>query len=162
VGNRPYGYIGLGDLAVYVFFGLLGVCGTFYLHTQSLNLDLFLPATATGLLAVAVLNVNNMRDIDNDQACGKTTLAVRMGLTRAKNYHALLVLSAWLCFLGFVLNNNFSLISTILTGVILIPSILHLKSINHAPDSKAIGPLMAEVVKLAIIANLLFSISIIV
>lgn len=162
VGNSPYGYIGLGDLAVYVFFGLLGVGGTFYLHAQLISAALFLPATATGLLAVAVLNVNNMRDIDNDRACGKTTMVVRMGLPKAKTYHVVLVLTAWACFLAFVLNNSYSLASTLLTGVVLIPCIMHLRSIKRAPDSHAIGPLMGGMVKLALIANLLFSISIIV
>ncbi|MEZ8989025.1 1,4-dihydroxy-2-naphthoate polyprenyltransferase [Vibrio breoganii] len=162
VGKKPYGYIGLGDLSVYIFFGLLGVGGTFYLHTNAISADLFLPATATGLLAVAVLNVNNMRDIDNDRAFGKTTMAVRMGLAKAKHYHALLVLSAWLAYFIFVLNNHVSFISLLLTSLILVPSLLHLRSLNRATDSLAIAPLMAGVVKLALIANLLFSLAIIV
>ncbi|OBT16459.1 1,4-dihydroxy-2-naphthoate octaprenyltransferase [Vibrio sp. UCD-FRSSP16_10] len=162
VGNRPYGYMGLGDLAVYVFFGLLGVGGTFYLHTLSISADLFLPATATGLLAVAVLNVNNMRDLDNDQAFGKTTMAVRLGLPKAKLYHASLISIAWLAYFAFILNNHFSLLSLLITMIILVPSFLHLRALHNAKDSLAIAPLMADVVKLALIANLLFSLAIIV
>ncbi|CAM2976208.1 1,4-dihydroxy-2-naphthoate polyprenyltransferase [Vibrio rarus] len=162
VGKRPYGYMGLGDLAVFVFFGLLGVGGTFYLHTLSISGDLLLPATATGLLAVAVLNVNNMRDIDNDKAFGKTTVAVRLGLTKAKQYHAFLILTAWLAYLAFVLSNHCSSLSVLMTALILVPSALHLRALQSAKDSLAIAPLMAGVVKLALIANLVFSLAIIV
>ena len=63
VGNKPYGYVGLGDISVFLFFGLLGVIGTFFLHTGMVKSILVLPAIGCGLLAVAVLNVNNMRDI---------------------------------------------------------------------------------------------------
>lgn len=79
MGSKPYGYVGLGDLSVFIFFGLLGVGGTYFLHTGSLSAAIFIPAIGCGLLAVAVLNINNMRDIDNDRACGKKTVAVRLG-----------------------------------------------------------------------------------
>ncbi len=162
VGKKPYGYLGLGDLSVYVFFGLLGVGGTFYLHTQSIDSLLLLPSTASGLLAVGVLNVNNMRDIENDSAFGKTTVAVRLGLEKAKRYHMLLVSVAWLCYLGFILNNHFSLESLALVIMILGPGIKHLVAIKSASTSAEIAPLMGDIVKLALIANLLFSIAIIV
>ncbi|CAM4043415.1 1,4-dihydroxy-2-naphthoate polyprenyltransferase [Vibrio neonatus] len=162
VGKRPYGYMGLGDLAVYVFFGLLGVGGTYYLHALSITADLLLPATATGLLAVAVLNINNMRDLDNDQTHGKTTVAVRLGLGKAKLYHALLISLAWLSYFAFVLNSHCNPLSLLLTVAILIPSALHLRALNRAKDSLAIAPLMAGVVKLALVANVLFSLAIIV
>lgn len=79
VGNKPYGYRGLGDLSVLMFFGWLGVAGTYYLQAGQIDSIIMLPATACGLLSVGVLNINNLRDIDNDRACGKLTLAVRMG-----------------------------------------------------------------------------------
>ena len=87
MGSKPYGYVGLGDLSVFLFFGLLGVTGTYFLHTGHVDGLLFLPALGCGLLAVAVLNVNNMRDIENDSKCGKRTMAVRLGQRNAKFYH---------------------------------------------------------------------------
>lgn len=72
VGTRPYGYIGLGDISVLVFFGWLSVAGSWYLQAHTIEATIFLPATACGLLAAAVLNINNLRDIDSDRENGKT------------------------------------------------------------------------------------------
>ena len=87
LGGTPYGYRGFGDIAVFMFFGLLGVLGTYYLHVQQLSWLPFLPAAACGLLATAVLNVNNVRDIESDARNGKITVAVRLGRANAINYH---------------------------------------------------------------------------
>lgn len=91
VGKNPYGYVGLGDLFVFVFFGIIGVAGTFYLHTHYFDPWILLPASAVGLLSSGVLNLNNMRDIENDSRSGKKTLVVRMGSKAAKVYHAFLI-----------------------------------------------------------------------
>ncbi|EJS87850.1 1,4-dihydroxy-2-naphthoate octaprenyltransferase [Pasteurella multocida subsp. multocida str. Anand1_buffalo] len=103
VGAKPYGYMGLGDLSVLLFFGLLGVGGSYYLQTQQLNLAILLPAFASGLLASAVLNINNLRDIEQDSQVGKNTLAVRLGSEKGRIYHACLLLVAILCYLIFTL-----------------------------------------------------------
>lgn len=87
VGRKPYGYLGLGDLAVLVFFGFVGVMGSYYLFTRSISLYEWLPALSLGLLSVAVLNVNNIRDIDSDRMAGKYSLPVRMGRSGAIVYH---------------------------------------------------------------------------
>lgn len=92
IGKNPYGYSGLGDLFVFIFFGLLGVCGTYFLHTNQFEPLLLLPAASVGLLSAGVLNLNNMRDIENDAASGKRTLVVRMGSKNAKLYHASLII----------------------------------------------------------------------
>ncbi len=97
VGTRPYGYIGLGDISVLVFFGWLSVLGSWYLQAHNVEAAIFLPATACGLLATAVLNINNLRDIDSDRQNGKNTLAVRLGPVNARRYHACLLLGALLC-----------------------------------------------------------------
>jgi 1,4-dihydroxy-2-naphthoate octaprenyltransferase len=94
VGEKPYGYSGFGDIAVFIFFGLVGVGGTFYLYAHALPAIVLLPASALGFLSAGVLNINNMRDIDNDAAAGKRTIVVRMGLANAKKYHAVLILMA--------------------------------------------------------------------
>ncbi len=97
VGTRPYGYLGLGDVSVLVFFSWLSVAGTYYLQTHSFNNVMMLSATACGLLATEVLNINNLRDIDIDRANGKNTLAVQLWPQRARVYHVLLLSSAVLC-----------------------------------------------------------------
>ena len=91
VGKNPYGYRGLGDIFVFIFFGLVGVLGTYFLHTQSLHWDLLLPASAIGFLSTGVLNMNNMRDYEADKNAGKMTIVVAMGLKKAAIYHLLLV-----------------------------------------------------------------------
>jgi len=101
VGKKAYGYAGLGDIAVFIFFGLVGVGGTFYLHTHALPPSVLLPAMALGFLSAGVLNVNNMRDITNDAASGKKTIVVRMGLSSAKRYHTFLILGAITCMAAF-------------------------------------------------------------
>jgi 1,4-dihydroxy-2-naphthoate octaprenyltransferase len=91
IGRNPYGYVGLGDLFVFLFFGILGVAGTYYLHTHMFSLWILLPAATIGLLSSGVLNLNNMRDIENDAKSGKRTLVVRLGSGGAKVYHVMLV-----------------------------------------------------------------------
>ncbi|MDR2871084.1 MAG: 1,4-dihydroxy-2-naphthoate polyprenyltransferase [Xanthomonadaceae bacterium] len=104
LGRHAYGYRGLGDLSVFIFFGLVSVIGSYYLQTHRLDSSVLLPAVACGLLGVAVLNTNNMRDLQEDRRNGKITLAVRLGSRRVRYYHlsllalslASLLWSAWL------------------------------------------------------------------
>lgn len=95
-GKMPYGYAGFGDLAVLIFFGWVGVIGSYFVQTGRFTWPVVLPATACGLLAVAVLNVNNIRDLDSDRLAGKLSLPVRLGLRRARHYHWALLISATL------------------------------------------------------------------
>lgn len=91
MGRLPYGYRAMGDLAVFVFFGLLGVVGSFYLYGLSFEWNLLLPASSIGLLSAAVLNINNMRDVENDSKHNKTTLVVLFGRVKAFKYHLCLI-----------------------------------------------------------------------
>ncbi len=102
-GQNPYGYRGLGDLAVMVFFGWVGVAGTAFLASGTWSWSWLLPGTFTGAMSVAVLNLNNMRDHERDAAAGKHTLVTRMGFDRAKGYHAALLLTGWAALLAFTL-----------------------------------------------------------
>ena len=79
VGKRPYGYMGLGDISVFLFFGWVGTFGTYYLQTEVLNYYILIPASGCGFLSVAVLNLNNLRDIENDRKTGKLSIPVRIG-----------------------------------------------------------------------------------
>ncbi|MEM7656485.1 MAG: 1,4-dihydroxy-2-naphthoate polyprenyltransferase [Bacteroidota bacterium] len=102
-GSRPYGYAGLGDVSVLLFFGWVGVMGTYFLHTGHFYPLLLLPASSCGLFAVAVLNVNNIRDIESDQLAGKKSIPVRIGRPSAVRYHWTILLIGWLCAIGFVM-----------------------------------------------------------
>ena len=126
VGKSAFGYHGLGDLVVFLFFGLTGVCGAFVLQTGMLDPLILLPASGIGLFSAAVLNLNNMRDIENDKSQGKITLAVRLGFENAKTYHACLVLAGWLLITIFWILN----LGEPLTLIIFIPGAIfaiHLK-----------------------------------
>jgi 1,4-dihydroxy-2-naphthoate octaprenyltransferase len=96
VGKKPYGYRGLGDLYVFLFFGLLGVAGTWFLHTNSWQWAVLLPAASIGFFSAGVLNLNNIRDLESDRDSGKYTLVVKMGRKRAAWYHLALITAGWL------------------------------------------------------------------
>lgn len=106
VGKKPYGYLGLGDIFVFVFFGLVSVCGSYFLFTKTFDLDLLLPATAIGMMSVAVLNLNNMRDIESDAFSGKKTLALRMGYRYAMVYEIVLLQLPLILILVFMMMNG--------------------------------------------------------
>jgi len=89
--RKPYGYRGLGDLSVFIFFGLVAVFGSFYVQSGQAPFILLLPSIAMGLLCTAVLNVNNMRDIEADIKANKVTIPIKLGLKNAKIYHWILL-----------------------------------------------------------------------
>jgi len=92
VGKKPYGYIGLGDLSVFLFFGWVGTFGTYYLQTEILNYYILIPASGCGFLSVAVLNLNNLRDLENDRKTGKNSIPVRIGKTYGFYYQKTIML----------------------------------------------------------------------
>lgn len=96
VGHTAYGYKGLGDVYVLIFFGLIGVKGSFFLQAREWDWWILLPAAAVGFLAMGVLNLNNMRDLESDRKSGKNTVPVRIGLKRARIYHLVLLLGSML------------------------------------------------------------------
>lgn len=102
VGRSAYGYSGFGDVFVFVFFGLLSVVGSYFLFTKEINFTIFLPAFSIGLLSTAVLNLNNMRDRENDKKVGKNTLVVKIGAEFAKQYHYYLIIASFLFALLYV------------------------------------------------------------
>ena len=106
-GKNPYGYAGFGDVAVLVFFGWVGVLGSYYLYTLSLDWSLLWPATSCGLFAVGVLNLNNMRDIKSDTLTGKRSIPVRIGRHNAAWYHTALLVVGLGCAIAYVLRKNY-------------------------------------------------------
>jgi 1,4-dihydroxy-2-naphthoate octaprenyltransferase len=105
IGRTAYGYSGFGDLFVFLFFGLTGVLGTYYLNAHQLKADTFLMAISVGFLSTGVLNLNNLRDIDNDRRSNKHTIAVRLGERNAKIYHLLLIVIALAAGIAYTLLN---------------------------------------------------------
>ena len=103
VGKKPYGYAGLGDLSVLIFFGFVGVLGSYYLFTKSITLVEGLPALSCGLFSIAVLNINNVRDIDSDRKAGKYSIPVRIGRDRAIVYHWFLLGTGFLCAVAYTI-----------------------------------------------------------
>lgn len=107
-GKNPYGYRGLGDIFVFLFFGPVGVVGAYFLMSKSFDWIVLLPAASMGLLSVGVLNVNNMRDHISDKKAGKISLVVKMGFENAKTYHTALIALAFISMAVFVQVNQLS------------------------------------------------------
>ena len=105
VGRKPYGYIGMGDFSVLIFFGIVGVMGSLYLFTQTIEWIHLLPALSCGLFSMGVLNINNIRDIESDRLAGKFSLPVRIGRDKAVTYHWMLILGGLLTAIVFTIIN---------------------------------------------------------
>ncbi len=105
-GKNPYGYRGLGDVYVLLFFGLVGVKGSYFLYTSSFDWTILLPAASCGLFAVAVLNINNIRDIKSDQLSGKNSIPVRLGRRKAILYHWAILATGLVCAILYVMLQN--------------------------------------------------------
>lgn len=151
VGHSAYGYRGLGDLFVFLFFGLLAVVGTMFLYTKSLSWWAFLPAATIGLLSTAVLNLNNLRDYENDQEMGKNTLVVKMGFDGGKRYHFFLLWAAFISLLIFTLV-KFAAWQHFLPLLAFIPILAHLVKVAHTSEPAKLDP---ELKKLALSTFLL-------
>lgn len=102
VGRRPYGYMGLGDFSVLLFFGVVGVMGSYYLFAKQIVLVQLLPAFSCGFFSMGVLNINNIRDIESDRAAGKFSIPVRVGRKKAIAYHWFLILAGLVCAVAYM------------------------------------------------------------
>ena len=145
VGNSAYGYIGLGDFFVFIFFGVIGVSGSFYLFTHTIHAVVLPGIFFTGFLSCAVLNLNNMRDVDSDTQHGKRTLVVMLGLKGAKIYHFMLLLLSLASFIVIIMlsNNKLFFISTI-------PLILVLINLKNVIVNRNVNELDGELKKIAL------------
>lgn len=146
IGSDAYGYRGLGDIFVFLFFGLLSVLGSYFLFTHSLALECFLPAIAIGALSTGVLNLNNLRDRESDNRSGKRTLVVQMGYANGVRYHIALCLLAFLAILYYVLIQDQPLYFL----PCLIPFLfigIHLRTVTRITEPASLDP---ELKKLAL------------
>ncbi|NJK97178.1 MAG: 1,4-dihydroxy-2-naphthoate polyprenyltransferase [Bacteroidales bacterium] len=154
VGKNPYGYRGFGDIFVFIFFGLVGVIGTYYLHTHLLKPDLILPAASIGFLSAGVLNLNNMRDYYSDKKAMKRTLVVIMGSENAKIYHLFLIIGAMATVLVYTLIN----FTSPFQFLFLIPVPFFIQNVVIVFKNKKPVELNTELRKLAL-STLLFSVA---
>lgn len=154
VGKKAYGYYGLGDVFVFVFFGLVSVMGSYTLYSKIFDFVSLFPAITIGLLSTAVLNLNNMRDQDNDKLSNKNTLVVKLGFNRAKFYHFCLIMIALISYWGYFKFELTSLIY-ILPFVFLL---IHLKKVVQVLDPKDFDPELKKVALSTFLLSLLFAI----
>lgn len=133
IGESAYGYRGLGDVFVFVFFGFVSVGGSYLLFVKHLDHHIFLPAISLGLLSAGVLNLNNMRDIESDKASHKMTLAVKLGKKKAKQYHLFLIISAIVVSMVFGVL-YFSSFYNLLFFIAYIPLVIHILKIKNATE----------------------------
>jgi 1,4-dihydroxy-2-naphthoate polyprenyltransferase len=155
MGQKPYGYAGFGDIFVLIFFGFTGVMGTFFLHTGFLKPIIILPAISVGLLSTAVLNVNNIRDIESDTMAGKKSIPVRIGHTKAVAYHIVLLTLALLSVLVFTFI-EFNGIIQFLFLLSLPLLIINGKAIATHKEAVKLDPYLKQLALSALIFMLLF------
>lgn len=157
VGKSAYGYRGLGDLFVFIFFGLVSVLGCYFLFSKELDILILLPAISIGLLSVAVLNLNNMRDQVSDAMSGKNTLVVKLGPKRAKIYHYFIILTALFLTLLFAILYNFKPVQYLfLLGYI--PFLLHIKTVSKNTVPRELDPELKKVALGTFLLSVLLSI----
>ncbi len=159
-GSNPYGYAGLGDIAVFLFFGILPVVGTYFLNAHQLNPEIFLPAISIGLFSTGVLNLNNMRDIENDRNSGKNTVVVRMGSSKSKYYHTSLIAIGWLTAVLFVALRFQSVYQVIflLTFPLFVSDLM---KINRIQEPRQLDPFLKKLSIATLLFTVLFGIGII-
>lgn len=157
IGNSAYGYRGLGDVFVFLFFGLLSVLGSYFLYAKEFDWLLVLPACAIGLLSTGVLNLNNMRDELSDKASNKNTLVVKIGGKKAKIYHFTIVIVAMLSLLVFAFAKFQPVQYVFLIGFI--PLLLHLKRISAYQNPKQYDPELKVLALSTFLLSILISVT---
>ncbi len=158
MGNSAYGYRGLGDIFVFVFFGLVSVVGCFFLFAKSLTIVVFLPAIAIGVLSTAVLNLNNMRDHNSDKKAKKNTLVVKLGIDHARKYHFALLVMSMVTMVIFLLI-SYRKLSDLLFLIAYIPLIVHIRKVAKTTNPERLDPELKKVALTTFLLSVLFSLS---
>lgn len=155
-GRNPYGYAGLGDISVLLFFGVAAVAGCFFLHAGQWWSPVLLPSVGMGLLSTGMLNLNNMRDAENDAASGKHTIAGRLGPRKAKAYHAALMLGGFACLVLFTASQFRSWWQYLF--LLAFPLLdRHLRAVRRNTVPRALDPQMKVLALFTLVSALLFS-----
>lgn len=153
VGNNAYGYSGFGDVFVFIFFGLVSVLGSNFLFTKQFDYKLILPAISIGFLSMAVLNLNNMRDVENDKIANKNTIVVKNGLAWAKKYHEIIIVLASISFMTFCYLSKIPLFGIL---AINIPLFAHIVKIKKSKKYEDFDPELKKVALSTFALSLLF------
>jgi 1,4-dihydroxy-2-naphthoate polyprenyltransferase len=159
IGKNPYGYSGWGDLSVFIFFGLFSVTGTYMLYAGTFNPDVFLPAISVGAFSVGVLNINNMRDIENDKMTGKKTLVVMMGPVMAKYYHFFLLIIAMVSSVAYIMIDHIG-VAGYLFLIVLVPMTIHVRKIIKIEDAALFDKELKKLALTALLFAVVFGIGI--
>ncbi len=160
VGKSAYGYRGLGDVFVFIFFGLVSVLGSYYLYGQTLDTWVILPAIAIGNLSIAVLNINNMRDLDADKLVEKNTLAVKLGRANAKRYHYFIILFALAAFVIYGWHIQLNAIHYLFV-IVYLPLLKHLFFVQKNTAPKLLDSQMKIVALNTFLLSVVFSLALI-
>ena len=155
IGEHAYGYYGLGDIFVFLFFGLLSVLGSYYLFVHQLEWNLLLPASTIGLFSIAVLNLNNMRDVKYDALHHKKTLVVSLGSSKSKVYHYILICLAMVLTMVYSVINYHS-ISQLTYIIAFIPLIINLVTVYKNKEPKLLDSELKKVALSTFLFALLF------
>ncbi len=140
-GEHPYGYAGLGEVFVFIFFGLVATCGTHYVMTDGVDLAVLLAAVSMGSLACAILVANNLRDIDGDRLVGKRTLATRLGHAGTRRFYVLLCAVAVACVVGLAALTTWSALLGLACLVFVVPCV---RSILGGADGRRLIPVLRD------------------
>ena len=159
-GNRPYGYAGFGDIMVLIFFGILGVGGSYFLYALQFDYKIILPAISMGALATGVLNINNIRDIDADTKAGKNTIPVRFGKQNAIIYHWLLIVLAIITAASYIFMQGISVYNLIwLLGLPLL--FVNGYKVTTTPLQKDLDPYLKQLALSTLLFMIAFGLAII-
>ena len=161
MGKNAYGYSGFGDFFVFLFFGLVSVCGSYYLYAKNFNFTLLLPAFSIGFLSIGVLNLNNMRDRASDIKSGKNTLVVKIGIEFAKYYHYYLLIASFLFSVLYTLIHYTSIYQFIFV-LAFIPIIKHIIIVYKNQDPSLLDPELKKLALSTFLYAILFGLGLII
>lgn len=160
VGKNAYGYAGMGDIFVFLFFGIVSVWGSYTLYEHgAFNNLIFLPAIAIGLLSTAVLNLNNMRDMETDKHAGKMTVPLKIGFQNAKIYQSVLILLPFFLVLVYLILSGKSSWFHFLYLLLLIPAVKILKTLYSTEEHRQLDKELKKVALLTLVFSLILGIS---
>ncbi|MGO4709499.1 1,4-dihydroxy-2-naphthoate octaprenyltransferase [Chryseobacterium sp. 2TAF14] len=161
VGKKPYGYMGLGDIFVFIFFGLVSVGGSYFLFTKTFSWDILLPGTAIGMMSMAVLNLNNMRDIESDRLSGKNSFALRIGFRNAMIYEVILLQLPLILILIFLGINGFiqsQKYYVFIVMILFLPLMKIRRQIMAVKEPKQLDPFLKQVGIMTLMIALLMAV----
>jgi len=158
LGKKPYGYIGLGDAFVFIFFGLVSVMGSYYLFTKSFDYQMLLPSFAVGFFSVAVLNLNNIRDLDSDAKSGKHTLALSLGFKNAIIYEIILLHLPLILVLVYMMLNEIRNYYAYIFIILFFPMMSVRRRLLEVKESKEVDVFLKQVSVLCLTMSILVGI----